>query len=77
MHLLIGKEYTLDNLKNIKLVTKDIKDHKLYWVKIIDEQKKLIDCFLFCYDKSIVDKIKEVYKVNNYTYKFELKGLVK
>ena len=70
MHLITNKTFTLEDLKGIKLVTKDL--NKKYWLDVLNEQGETIDCYLLTYDNTIIDNVKQVYKTSNQINKFTL-----
>jgi hypothetical protein len=71
MHLIPNKTFTLEDLKGIKLVTKD--KNKLYWLDVLNEQGKRINCYQLLYHDTVIDRIKQIYEINNYTNKFTLR----
>jgi len=75
MHLLKNRHYTIEQLKGIKLVTKDI--GKTCWLVICkDDNNNDEETILHKYNANTIKFIEDIYKLRGYTTnKFYIEGL--
>lgn len=74
MHLSQNKQYTIDQLKNIKLVTSQL--GRAYWIIILNENNTEEKMVIQSYTPNIINYIKTLYKLRSYTTnKFYIEGL--